>query len=320
MSFDEQLRRVFDPLADRLRDEVAKHVKAAAGELSALARAQTEAEVASVRAETRSTDDGARERLVDTIRSMDRAGSLSEILDLVVNGAGREAARVGVLLVRGSTLSGWRFKGFGVAFDAGQSIEVPLESAAALAEAVKTNATVSGRAAPPFAQLPSEEPCLAVPIAIAGQVVAVVYADQGTSPIGELPNATIEVLARHAARCLEALTTIKAARALTEVAANRSSFAVSSVSGRESETDEADTAARRYAKLLISEIRLYHEAAVVAGRRERDLATRLGGEIARARVMYEERISDSVRQGTDYFHEEVVRTLANGDPTLLQLA
>ena len=48
--------------------------------------------------------------------------------------------------------------------------------------------------------------------------------------------------------------------------------------------------ARRYARLLVSEIRLYHETAVIDGRRDRDLATRLGGEIARARVMYEQRV------------------------------
>ena len=69
----------------------------------------------------------------------------------------------------------------------------------------------------------------------------------------------------------------------------------------------------------MSEIRLYHEDAVAAGRRERDLATRLGGEIARARVMYEERVAAAVRQHGDYFYEELVRTLANGDPALLEL-
>ena len=61
-----------------------------------------------------------------------------------------------------------------------------------------------------------------------------------------------------------------------------------------------------------------HEPAVVEGRRDRDLATRLGGEIARARVLYEERVPLEVRQRGDYFHDELVRTLANGDPTLLQ--
>jgi hypothetical protein len=82
---------------------------------------------------------------------------------------------------------------------------------------------------------------------------------------------------------------------------------------------DEDVSARRYAKLLVSEIKLYHEQAVIAGRRERDLGTRLGGEIARARTLYEQRVAPHVRQHADYFHDELVRTLANGDATLLHL-
>ena len=79
-----------------------------------------------------------------------------------------------------------------------------------------------------------------------------------------------------------------------------------------------DSAARRYAKLLVSEIKLYHSAEVAAGRRERDLGTRLGGEIARARTLYEQRVPAQVRAAADYFHEELVRTLAEGDARLLK--
>jgi len=81
---------------------------------------------------------------------------------------------------------------------------------------------------------------------------------------------------------------------------------------------EADHAARRYARLLVSEIKLYHEAQVGAGQRERDLATRLGTEIARARAMYNARVAPELRRRTDYFQEELVRTLANGDATLIE--
>jgi hypothetical protein len=58
---------------------------------------------------------------------------------------------------------------------------------------------------------------------------------------------------------------------------------------------------------------------VVEGRRDRDLATRLGGEIARARVMFEQRVPSHVRERADYFREELLRTLANGDASLLEL-
>ncbi len=82
---------------------------------------------------------------------------------------------------------------------------------------------------------------------------------------------------------------------------------------------EEHVSAQRYARLLVSEIKLYHEDAVIEGRRERDLVTRLGGEIARARAMYEQRVPPTIRQQADHFHDELVRTLANGDATLLEL-
>jgi hypothetical protein len=82
--------------------------------------------------------------------------------------------------------------------------------------------------------------------------------------------------------------------------------------------EDEEQAARRYARLLVSEIKLYHEAEVLAGRRERDLGTRLGGEIARARVLYEQRVSGSVTPAADHFQAELVRTLADGDATLLE--
>ena len=76
-------------------------------------------------------------------------------------------------------------------------------------------------------------------------------------------------------------------------------------------------AARRYARLVVSEIKLYHESAVVAGRKARDLMTRLGGEISRARTLYDQRVPADVREGHDYFEDELVKTLAGGDATLV---
>ena len=71
------------------------------------------------------------------------------------------------------------------------------------------------------------------------------------------------------------------------------------------------------ARLLVSEIKLYHEADVLDGRRDRDLTTRLGGEIARARAMYEQRVPAQVRHRADFFRDELVRTLAGGDGSLI---
>ena len=124
-------------------------------------------------------------------------------------------------------------------------------------------------------------------------------------------------MARHAARCLEAATAIKAMRVLAErpdLAVRRSSPDAEDVS--EASQNDEEESARRYARLLVSEIKLYHEDAVAEGRRDRNLATRLGGEIARARSLYEQRVPPHLRGAAEHFHNELVHTLAGGDASL----
>ena len=71
--------------------------------------------------------------------------------------------------------------------------------------------------------------------------------------------------------------------------------------------------ARRFARLLVSEIKLYNEDAVERGRQQRDLYHRLKDDIDRSREMYEKRIPADVRDAHDHFQDELVRILAGGD-------
>ncbi len=75
--------------------------------------------------------------------------------------------------------------------------------------------------------------------------------------------------------------------------------------------------AKRFARLLVSEIKLYNEAQVSAGRENKDLYERLKDDIERSRKTYTERVPEHIHSSTNYFYEELVRTLANGDPALL---
>jgi hypothetical protein len=71
--------------------------------------------------------------------------------------------------------------------------------------------------------------------------------------------------------------------------------------------------ARRFARLLISEIKLYNEQKVAEGRSEHDLYDRLREYIDRSREMYDKRVKAEVAARYDYFHGELVNTLAEGD-------
>src|SRR5712691_1665266 len=134
-------------------------------------------------------------RLAEAVRSIGRGKSLSEILDTLVICAGREATRAGVWLVRGGGFRSWRVIGFGDALDheqRGQSVELPFDGAGVIADAARTNEAASGDgpSAPAFAALPPGRQGFAVPIAMSGQVVAVLYADQGN--VAELGTTNLE--------------------------------------------------------------------------------------------------------------------------------
>ena len=174
MTFDEQLQRSLATLADHLRDEIARACQARAPKSPLMpARRATppcktprrasrrggghgarrdrpprtaDAEITAAFAsleQQRAADVAASERLVDAVRALDRAPSLSEILDALVDGASREAARVGLLLARHGRPARMAILGFGPTVDPARSLVVRIEESGIVGEAVRTGAAVS---------------------------------------------------------------------------------------------------------------------------------------------------------------------------------
>jgi hypothetical protein len=79
------------------------------------------------------------------------------------------------------------------------------------------------------------------------------------------------------------------------------------------ETRKKHEEAQRFARLLVSEIKLYNESKVQQGRSSRDLYDLLRDDIERSRQLYRERVAESIRVATNYFNDELVRILADGD-------
>jgi hypothetical protein len=75
--------------------------------------------------------------------------------------------------------------------------------------------------------------------------------------------------------------------------------------------------ARRFARLVATDIRLYNEEAVVLGRRNRDLFRRLAEQIERGREAFDRRFPDLGVPGIAVLHEAYVEILAGGDADLL---
>jgi hypothetical protein len=74
--------------------------------------------------------------------------------------------------------------------------------------------------------------------------------------------------------------------------------------------------ARRFAKLLVEEIKLYNHTKVTEGRARGDLYRRLREDIEKSRGAYQKRYGDSVRD-VDYFTQELIRILADNNPVVM---
>jgi hypothetical protein len=306
--------------------------------LEAKAAADLESAVAAARVKEREIEMAGVSRLLESVRGLDGATSLSEVLDALALAAAREAARAAVVVLRNDRIQGWRTSGFGARDSQPKSIDLPLAEcgvigvAVGAARAVTTRDGQNAGSGPGFETLPQDRMGLAVPVIVGGKVVAVVYADavRVDGQERQVPSSwpeLIEVLARHAGRCLEALASQKTPPRVQPPAAGTSTTTPASAGGPAAAppgtsamtqiTDGVATAARRTARLLVSEIRLFHEPAVNEGRRHRNLLARLAPEIEKARQAYNEQVPAGVRDHTDYFHQELIQTLAGGDAALL---
>jgi len=76
--------------------------------------------------------------------------------------------------------------------------------------------------------------------------------------------------------------------------------------------DQAHEKARRFAKLLVEEIKLYNQTKVTEGRACGDLYGRLRDDIEKSRSAYVKRYGESVRD-VDYFTQELIRILADNN-------
>ena len=302
--------------AARLKAEEARG-KADAARATAEAERTKAAEDAAARAELKpAAPDRNIEHLVAGVQAIDGSRSLSDALKVLLQHASTIAPRALVFLVNGDRLKSWKGVGF-PQFDT-HPFESAIVGTGLLAQAIQTGTPVTSspsQPAPTFAGLGLDRTALAAPIVVGGRAVAVVYADNG--PEGEAPGswrAAVEALVRHAATQLALLTAMRTVQAVSASAAPVPTGTGGAVAP---DADVQEQGARRYARLLVSEIKLYNEAAVRAGREQRDLLRRLGPEIERARRLYEERVSPRLTARTSYFHQELVQTLADGDPGLL---
>ena len=75
--------------------------------------------------------------------------------------------------------------------------------------------------------------------------------------------------------------------------------------------------AQRFARLLVDEVKLYNQAKVAEGRKNKDLYDRLKDAIEKSRSTYQKRYGNTVAASGNYFQNEIVRSLAEDDLSIM---
>lgn len=225
--------------------------------------------------------------LLDAIRALESSGGVSQSLSALVTHAERQARQATLYLVEGDHVERWR-------------PEAGAETGSHAAPMLVTHAWQIRETVWPG------DGVVAVPLRLDGTVIGVLHAE--TDETGASPHwrDQIELLVRIAEAHLARVTALRTAQARRVLRTERA----------ETSSDDTD-AASRYARLLLSDVKLYNEDAVREGRAHRDLGRRLEGEIDRARRQYEERVPPTVANRGEIFHQELIHTLAGGDPSRL---
>jgi hypothetical protein len=203
MSIDDEVRRVSDAVAARVREDVARELQAVLESRSA--------PVAALRPPPRDDSQLAVQQLAGAIPALSQATSLTGALDALATAASEVAARVALLLVDDAgRLSPWRMSGFGPQADGqgGEAAEWALtaEAAGEAAESLAAGRDIAGL--PEYVLDGCLGKRLLVPISIEGKAICALYADQGWTGLGDTPawGYAMEALALHASKCLEVVT------------------------------------------------------------------------------------------------------------------
>lgn len=260
--------------------------------------------------------------------AIQEATSQAEILRHLLEGEARFAGRVALFVVKAGSISGWQGTGFqdnevvkGVNLNATSSLVARAVQGRAPVAGVSTDfdATFIAMVGPP-----AEGNCMVLPLVVKDKVAALIYADGGTVQGGVLDASALSILNRWAALWLEVTALRKASQpsAGEEVAPAPAPSSAPAPAAPAPGTEESDMhrKARRFAKLLVEEIKLYNQAKVMEGKTNRDLYERLREDIEKSRSTYQKRYGESPVASADYFNQELVRVLADDDASLMGAA
>jgi hypothetical protein len=360
--------QVLDSHAAQLRSEIVRRV------MEEIAAEPASPEVSAIPAE-----------LARAVAEIQMGASQREILRALLDTSSRYAARVALFVVKGSDATGWQGRGFAN----GDAIKdfVLDKNAPAVLRAIGDRVVASVPAADLDQRFLKEFGTPAggsgqlLPLILKDKVAALVYADSGTEPGGQLDVGALELLVLSTAAWLEVRSLRKQAQkeqtaahaqasnapapeaAVHQPPAYNDPFAahdpghamaaaasagpspisdthspvaemdlplagspIGQIEPASSDTLSAPTPstdqdvhhkAQRFARLLVDEIKLYNQAKVGEGRKNKDLYDRLKEAIEKSRATYQKRYGNTEAASGNYFQHEIIRSLAEDDLSIM---
>src|SRR5439155_978227 len=295
---------------------------------------------------------GSSAALQKAISAIQAGTTQKEILRALLDNTVLYSGRAALFVVKNGAAMGWQ----GIAFGNNDAIkDFPLDIGSGLASRVMrsrasekgTSSGVDQHFTSKFG-VPSEGDVVLLPLLLKDKISALVYADSGIEG-GTLDVAALDVLVRATSAWLEVISQRKQAQkdglpepemhaapsvndpfaahapihgkahaeTVPEVAMSAAAAWGGPTSIPSGEDGEIHRKAQRFARLLIDEIKLYNHAKVADGRKHRDLYDRLREDIEKSRATYQKRYGNSAAGAADYFSQELIRSLAEDDVSLL---
>ena len=273
--------------------------------------------------------------------SIQESSVQADILKALLEGVSGFSARSALFVVRGTTLAGWQARGFsddnirGLSLDGSQglaarAIQDRNRASAAATEFDSAFVEKQGK--------PWDGNATLFPLVVKDKVAAILYCDSGREQGRQTDYSAVEVLTRFTCLWLEHSAVKKhlGSAGPEAIAAPTASVPAAAptpaqqppapkpalapeptLNGPSAEDEELHKKAKRFAKLLVDEIKLYNQSKVAEGRQNRDLYKVLREDIEKSRATYEKRYGSTPVASARYFDSEVVRILADNDRSLL---
>ncbi len=262
------------------------------------------------------------DQLNGAVRQLRQSADLNELGATLLNASAEFATAAAWFRLEDDALEGGGMRAAETGAASGFELAVPLSSANAFAGAVETRdpviaAATASELSEPIAALvaPSGVNRVSIhPLVVGEKVPALVCA------WGSVHDSALELLTQVASGVWAEISKPPAAKLVQITPPEPSAVAQPKPrpAWEELSADEQQIhlRAQRFARVQVAEMRLHEAEAVQSGRTSRDLYSELRKSIDSAREAYRQSFF-ACPSMVDYFHLELVRTLAHDDPELL---